>query len=104
MFAFAPRKALFLLVLRPLIWKLHYNKYFYRKQYFIRMVPGLSHQNLQFSPGLRQTNSCARCSHPCEQRSSTQYCPGDFDGAALRMAQQLLVTMDHCLLRRNFAC
>ena len=37
---------------------------------------GLSHQNLQVSPGLRQTNSC-------EQRSSTQCCPGDFDGTAL---------------------
>ena len=44
---------------------------------------GLSHQNLQVSPGLRQTNSCDRCSHPCEQRSSTQYRPGDFDGTAL---------------------
>ena len=52
-------------------------------------MPGLSHQNLQVSPSLRQTNSCDRCSHPCEQRSSTQYCPGDFDGTALLNMQPL---------------
>ena len=55
---------------------------FYQEQ---RYISGLSHQNLQVSPGLRQTNSCDRCSHPCEQRSSTQYCPGDFDGIALKV-------------------
>ena len=48
--------------------------------------PGLSHQNLQVSPRLRQTNSYDRCSHPCEQRSSTHYCPEDFDGTALEPA------------------
>ena len=59
----------------------------------IRKSAELSHQNLQVSPGLRQTNSCDRCSHPCEHRSSTQYCPGDFDGTALGQVRNILFSI-----------